>query len=137
LSRIIHQKALQKSGFVSAATYMNFGLGYLGGDGWSKHFKLTLELSSGAAEAAYCSGNFDEMQKHLDQVMKQDCDIHDKVRAYRTLILSLGAQERFGEAIDNGIHILKEMKVSPVPVPTAYTDASQQTFPSTHLLWPP
>ena len=91
---------------------MEFGLDYLGCDRWSEHYKLTMELSIGAAKAAYCSGKFDEMQKHLDQVMKQDCPMNDKVRAYPTLILSLGAQTRFGEAIDNGLHVLKEMKIA-------------------------
>ena len=91
---------------------MDAGLSYLGEERWTNHKELTLHLSSALAEAFYSMGNFDMMQPHIDQILhRTDVEIGGKIRVYRTLILSLGAQERFGEAIDTGIQALKELKV--------------------------
>ncbi|KAL7536465.1 hypothetical protein ACHAXR_007176 [Thalassiosira sp. AJA248-18] len=104
-------KALRQGAFMSAANYMEVGLSYLGEECWANHKEMTLDLSSGLAEAYYTVGKFDEMEKHVNQILEQQGGAGEKNRAYRTLILSLGAQERFGEAIDTGLKALKGLKV--------------------------
>jgi predicted ATPase len=89
---------------------MEMGLKCLDENRWTRQYDLALQLSLGAAEGRFCVGQYDAMQEHVGAVMKQEGPIHGKFRAYRCAILALGAQQRFGEAIEHGLHVLRELK---------------------------
>ena len=100
----------------------------MGDTRWTVDYRLSLGLCSAAAEVEYCRGEFDRMQRHLDEVMGNGHTFEDKLRAYMTLILSLGVRQQYEKGIDTGIYVLKEMgfaslskKVSRVGVLAAAT----------------
>ena len=124
--------AMKKAAFASCRGYLESGLACVlgesnnGGDddtrqmkqneAWSNHYNLLLDLSVGAAESSYCNGEFDKMEQHLVRVIKSAATpFEDKIRAYLTRILSYGVQERFGEAIDTGLFVLREMGMATFP----------------------
>jgi predicted ATPase len=108
-------KAMSKAAFPSSLKYMEEGLKLLGPLRWEKQPKLTLHLVNGAAEASYCCGDFVAMEKHLESVLTRDLPIYDKVRCYLTRILSYGAQDCNGLALETGRSVLIEMNVPMLP----------------------
>jgi predicted ATPase len=74
------QRAMAKAAFGSALKYFAAGLRHLGNDGIRSDTTLFLELSSGAVEAAFCSGNSDALEKHIARAMQVDTPIENKVR---------------------------------------------------------
>ena len=111
------EKAMEQAAFASALKYMEQGLRCLGPEAWSREAELTLGLASGAVEAAYCCGDFESMEVHMASVLdRDDLPIQDKVRVYLTRILSYGAQDRNFEALQVGRKVLREMKVTNLPM---------------------
>jgi predicted ATPase len=74
------QRAMAKAAFGSALKYFEAGLRHLGNDGIRSDTTLFLELSSGAVEAAFCSGNSEALEKHIARAMQVDTPIENKVR---------------------------------------------------------
>ena len=111
------EKAMEQAAFPSALKYMEQGFRCLGPEAWSRDAELALRLESGAVEAAYCCGDFESMEVHMASVLdRDDLPIHDKVRVYLTRILSYGAQDRNLEALQVGRKVLREMKVTNIPL---------------------
>ena len=97
---------MKATAFSPAEKYLEAGLALLGRTAWIHDYKLALNLSCASAEAEYCNGKFDEMQSHLDEAIAHCQTFDDKIRAYMTLIQSLGVRQRFDEGIDTGIYVL-------------------------------
>jgi hypothetical protein len=76
-----------------------------------------LAFHCGAAEAAYCSGDFEKNEQYSEAVL--DCDgevsIEESIRIHIARISVLGAQERFEEAVDIPRYVLKELGIVDLP----------------------
>ena len=107
--------AMKKAAFSPAFKYFESGLAFLGKDAWTRNYGLSLDLSCGAVEAGYCSGDFVGMEKHEKGVLSSNGPFDDKVRVYLTKILALGVRERFKEAVDTGRLVLKKMGITDLP----------------------
>jgi predicted ATPase len=90
------QRAMAKAAFGSSLRYFEAGLQRLGkasssggggGDG-----RLFLEMSSGAAEAAFCSGNISAMERHIAAALKFDAPIENKVRTTPSLTVCIAVR---------------------------------------------
>jgi predicted ATPase len=115
------QKAMAKAAYSAALKYFDAGLMWLGPDAWSKEAKLALDLSSGAVEAAFCSGDFDTMEARMSSVLDRDLPIEDKVRVYLIRISSYGVQYRHELCLEIAVKVLKEMGIARLPLrPRSY-----------------
>jgi predicted ATPase len=108
-------KATAKAAFSSALRYNEEGMRCLGAEAWTKHRALALSLSSGAVEAAFCSGDFATMETRMTSVLSQPIPIEDKVRVYLTRILSYSAQDRNELCLATGRRVLMDMGMTTLP----------------------
>ncbi|HEY9605475.1 MAG TPA: AAA family ATPase [Allocoleopsis sp.] len=112
------QKALVAMAYEAAFKYFKVGLKLLGVESWRREYNLTLALYLEAAEAAYLSGHFDEMERLVEAVLNCAKTALDKVKAYDSKIqawLSRGAPE---EALKTGLEVLQLLGVSLVETPS-------------------
>jgi predicted ATPase len=93
LNLIAGQKAKSSTAYQPALIYLQQGLVWLGRDGWQEQYERALALYVEAAEAAYLSGNFEEMEILVDAVLQNAKGVLDQVKAYEVKILACIAQD--------------------------------------------
>ena len=108
------QKAMSSSAFGTAASYLDLGIKCLGPRHWRDQYDLSLELFNASAEVEYCHGNYDKTESQVAQVFLNARSFEDKIQSYTTRVFALGAQQKFEEAIETGLHVLGELG-SPFP----------------------
>ncbi len=82
--------------------------------------ELTLQLLIGAMECAYLVGDYDKMENLGIQVFKHTDSVFEKLEAYRVTIYSLIARNRYQEATNLGIEVLKNFNVHFPAHPTKF-----------------
>jgi predicted ATPase len=104
-------KAVEISAFESASKYANSAIDLLPEDRWTRHYKLTLEIYTVAAESEGSCGQVDRMRLHCSEVLKQDaCDSwSDKLRAYTALIDSVYISGDLEEAMRLSLDVLRQL----------------------------
>jgi len=86
---IAGMKALDNAAFDAAAVFFLTGREQLGEQGWDIDFKTMLKLTSEAANAAYITGDFDNMNVLIDEVLSiEGISVKDKFRVYEVKILA-------------------------------------------------
>lgn len=81
--------ALDNAEFDTAAVCFLSGREILGKNGWDIDFKTMLQLTSEAANAAYITGDFDNMNVLIDEVLnRKGISVKDKFRVYEVKILA-------------------------------------------------
>jgi PAS domain S-box-containing protein len=106
------QKALAATAYEAAFKYFNAGLKLLDVESWQREYNLTLELHSEAAEAAYLSGHFDEMERLVEEVLNRAKTVLDKVRAYDSRIQAWLSRGDPKEALKTGLEVLQLLGIS-------------------------
>eukprot|EP00957_Ditylum_brightwellii_P070839 5383311-Ditylum_brightwellii.AAC.1 len=101
-------KSISLAAFAPAAFYLKTGIGLIDGNPWSDHYDLCLQLHHSYAEATYCLGKFDEMNKVVVNTFENARCFDDKLRSYITLVRAHG-QNKSPEALKAGLHVLAEL----------------------------
>ncbi|MBW4455351.1 MAG: AAA family ATPase [Nostoc indistinguendum CM1-VF10] len=112
------QKALAAMAYEAAFKYFNTGLKLLDVESWQHEYDLTLALHSEAAEAAYLSGHFDEMERLVEEVLNLAKTVLDKVKAYDSRIQAWLARGNPKEALKAGLEVLQLLGISLVETPS-------------------
>ena len=104
-------RAKLNSAFPTALEYFETGISFveLGREPWKEAPKLTRELFTESAEAAYLSGEFERMDGRFRTLLKELDDILDKVKPYEVRILAYKAENRFHDAIETGLEVLAQL----------------------------
>ena len=104
-------RAKLNSAFPTALQYFETGIALveLGGEPWKEVPKLTRELFTEAAEAAYLNGEFERMDGRFRTLLREVDDILDKVKPYEVRILGYKAENRLHEAIETGLEVLAQL----------------------------
>jgi len=84
-------------------------MGLLNEKCWVVQYEICLQLHEFYAEAQYCSGRFEEMNKILCKIFNAARSFDDKLRAYFTFIEALGAQGKLSEALEVGLYVLSQL----------------------------
>ena len=100
------RKAKLSAAFEPAYKYLQAGLDLLSAQTWSTHYQLTLSLHIEGAEAAYLTGSFDKTHTLFAAVLENAQTLLDKVRIYEIVINSFKAQNKLGQAVETGLHVL-------------------------------
>ncbi|HEY9675312.1 MAG TPA: AAA family ATPase [Waterburya sp.] len=118
LNLMAGQKALAATAYEAALKYFNVGLKLLGAESWHSEYDLTLALYSQAAEAAYLSGHFSEMEQLVDVVLNYAKTVLDKVKVYDSRIQACLSQGDPKEALKIGLEVLKLLGIILVKNPS-------------------
>uniref|UniRef100_A0A8J6ZHG3 AAA family ATPase n=1 Tax=Desmonostoc muscorum LEGE 12446 TaxID=1828758 RepID=A0A8J6ZHG3_DESMC len=111
-------KALAATAYEAAFKYFNTGPKLLNVESWQREYDLTLALHSEAAEAAYLSGHFDEMERLVEEVLNRAKTVLDKVKAYDSRIQAWLARGNPKEALKAGLEVLQLLGISLVEAPS-------------------
>jgi len=112
------QKALATTAYEAAFKYFNIGLKLLDGESWQREYDLTLVLHSEAAEAAYLSGRFDEMERLVESVLNRAKTVLDTVKVYDSRIQAWMSWGEPKEALETGLEVLQLLGIRLVEDPS-------------------
>ncbi|WP_026735779.1 hybrid sensor histidine kinase/response regulator [Fischerella sp. PCC 9605] len=129
LNLIAGQKAKAATAYESAMRYLKVGLGLLAANSWQNQYALTLALYESAVETAYLNGNFEQMEKWANVVLKQAKTSIDKMKVYEVKIQACMAQVKQLQAIEIGLQALELLGVK-LPESPSVSDI-QQTLTQT------
>jgi predicted ATPase/GAF domain-containing protein len=107
LNLIAGGRAKASAAYEAAFRYLQTGLSLLGEDAWSRLYPLALALHTEAAEAAYLSGDFAEMERLAEIVLQQAKSLLDKVKIYEIKIQAHIAQHQLLEAVQTALPVLE------------------------------
>jgi PAS domain S-box-containing protein len=80
-------------------------------DIWQRRYDLTLALYVEAAETAYLSGDFEQMERLAQAVLSQAKTLPDEIKVYEVKIQAYIAQNRLLEAVRLALSVLKVLGV--------------------------
>ena len=103
------QKALLSAIFRSAYEYFTQGIKLLSLDSWKEQYQLTLDLYTGAAEAACLNTDFSLIKGIVDMALPHINKITDRVKIYEPLLRYYHTQSYFKETVDLAINILAQL----------------------------
>ncbi|MEH2061160.1 MAG: AAA family ATPase [Nostoc sp.] len=112
------RKAKAATAYTAACKYAQVGIGLLAQNSWQHQYELTLALHQVATEAAYLSGNLDQMAAFANLVLNHAKTPLDQISVYEVKIEAFIAQGEFTEAIAAALAILKQLGVELPAVPT-------------------
>ncbi|MFN6538982.1 MAG: diguanylate cyclase domain-containing protein [Nostoc sp. EkiNYC01] len=105
------KKAKHAAAYAAALVYLKTGIELLTDGGWQCQYKLTLDLYTMAAEAAYLSANLVLTERLIKTVLSQAKTVLDKVKVYETKIQVCAAQSQYSEVINIGLEALNLLGV--------------------------
>lgn len=118
LNLIAGRNAKAAIAYELAFKYLNAGLELLSANAWDNNYDLTLALYVEAAEAAYLSGEYEQMQKLAEIALQQAKTLLDKIKVYECKILAYVAEEKLLEGIEIALQTLKLLGVEFPEAPT-------------------
>ncbi len=102
-------KAKEASAFTPALSYLESGIRLLDEDAWNKEYKKSLELHTQAAEAAFLSSRFEDMEAYIKAVEVNGTRIQDKLKALEIRIHALKAKNKLKEALNSGMDLMDQL----------------------------
>ena len=125
LNLIAGQKAKKASAHSAALHYLTIGIELLPVDRWQFQYALTLALHEEATEAAYLSGEVQQIEEWALIVLRQANTILDKIKVYETKIQTCMVQCRQTEAIKIGLEVLELLGIT---LPKTLTEVDFQRY---------
>ncbi|MGD1807786.1 trifunctional serine/threonine-protein kinase/ATP-binding protein/sensor histidine kinase [Dapis sp. BLCC M126] len=124
LNLIAGRKAKVANAYAASFEYFRVGIKLLASDSWVHSYHLTLALYESAAEAAYLSNNFEEMEQLIEVVLQQTPTLLDRIKVYDVKIQGYGTQNKFMRAVSNALTVLKDLGF-PLPESPIQSDIQQ------------
>ncbi|MEG4368075.1 AAA family ATPase [Microcoleus sp. B4b_D2] len=112
------RKAKAAIAYTAACKYAEVGIGLLTQNSWQYQYELTLALYQVATEAAYLSGDLEQMAAQARLVLKHAKSPLDQISVYEVKIEAFTAQGHFTQAIAAALAILKQLGVELPAAPT-------------------
>ncbi|MEH2448806.1 MAG: AAA family ATPase [Nostoc sp.] len=112
------RKAKAAIAYTAAYKYAQVGIELLSQNSWQHQYELTLALHQVATEAAYLSGDLEQMAGFASLVLKHAKTPLDQISIYEVKIEALTAQGQFAQAIAAALAILKQLGVELPAAPT-------------------
>ncbi|MBK7936471.1 MAG: serine/threonine-protein kinase PknK [Lewinellaceae bacterium] len=106
LNLLAGKKAKSAAAYEPAFGYLLAGIRLLPSDTWSQQYELALVLYNECAEAAYLSGNVEEMERLTAIVFGNATGLLDRVKAYVVKIQGYVSLTRNEEALNTSLEVL-------------------------------
>lgn len=106
-------KAKGASAFQSAYEYLKICLIELAfwEDPWNEKPTLTKEILDESAEVALLCGEFEEMERHITEILEHTSRALDQVRAFESRILAHLSQARFQDAVISALELVAKFGI--------------------------
>jgi histidine kinase len=101
--------AITQSSFALAATHLHLAISLLGRRHWRDQYLLSLNLYDTAAEVENCNGNFEQVDKLIQEVLDNARSHEDKLRSLTLSMYSFGCRHQLAKAISIGRSILRSI----------------------------
>lgn len=108
----VGKKAKASAAYQPAFNYLQIGIDLLDYNSWKHQYKITLKLYVEAAEAAYLSTDFEEMERLVEIVLENATTLLDKVQVYQVKIQSFMSQFKVLQAVETAIEILRLLGIT-------------------------
>ncbi|MDY6992399.1 MAG: serine/threonine-protein kinase PknK, partial [Pseudomonadota bacterium] len=105
------KKAKLSTAYDAAKGYFQTGIELLKADCWQTQYELTWALYVETAETSYLQGNFEYMEKIIENVLQHAKTLLDKIKVYEIRISAYTAQNRLKESVTIGKMVLKQLKL--------------------------
>ncbi len=105
------RKAMASTAYPQAVQYFEKAITVLDDSAWNDQYKFLSEVTVSAAEAAYLSGEYDKVDRHVQSMIKNNRSLMDSVKANEIEIRKLIAQNKLIEAIRLGLLILATLGI--------------------------
>ncbi|MCW5318555.1 AAA family ATPase [Nostoc sp. KVJ3] len=115
---IASRKAKAATAYAAACKYAQVGIGLLSQNSWQHQYELTLVLHQVATEAAYLSGDLEQMLAFANLILNHAKTPLDQISVYEVKIEAFTAQGEFTQAIAAALTILKQLGVELPAAPT-------------------
>jgi diguanylate cyclase (GGDEF)-like protein len=112
LNREAGLRAKSSTAYDAAFIYFIIGISQLNENNWKDNYALTSTLYLEAAETAFLKGNFDEMLRLSEEVLKHATQLMDQVKVYEIRLQAYKMQDNKLEAIAIGQKVLAMLGVS-------------------------
>ncbi|HBL62256.1 MAG TPA: hypothetical protein DDZ80_28805, partial [Cyanobacteria bacterium UBA8803] len=111
LNLIAGRKAKGSTAYAAALRYLTVGMDFLAASSWQQQYELILALHEEAAESAFLSGDFEQMERLADIVLERASTLLDKVKVYEVKLKAYQSQNKLLEAVKMALEILKLLGV--------------------------
>ena len=118
LNWLAGQKAKSATAYGAALGYFSTGIALLRSDRWQSQYDLTLALYEGAANSAYLSTHFEQIEQFAEIVLNHAHSWLDRINIYETKIQACMAQNQQLEALRLAREVLEPLGVSLPEQPT-------------------
>jgi predicted ATPase/class 3 adenylate cyclase/predicted metal-dependent HD superfamily phosphohydrolase len=105
------KRAKVSAAYDPAFKFLQAGINILPGNSWNENYTLSLDLYNEGAEAAYLSGNIDEMEKLTFVILSKTNNIKDRIKAYRIQVNGYVSLAKNEEAFKTGEICLRSLGV--------------------------
>jgi predicted ATPase len=105
------ERAVTLSCFHMAFSFLTHGTSLLGPRRWRDEYQLCLSLHSAAAEVAYCTMHFEDVDRLVDDVIANARCYMDTLRVQTTRIYKIGSRGQAAEALACGLDVLQTLGV--------------------------
>ncbi len=109
--------AKASAAYASASVYLAVGMDLIGSNAWAERYELAFGLWLQRAESEYLTGNFEEAERLIAELLNEARSTVDKMAGYRLRILLHLMRAEYREAVDCGLACLRlvgvEMPVHP------------------------
>jgi len=112
LNAIAGKKAKAATAYGAASRYFNLGRELLAEDSWQTHYNMTLALYELAAEAAYLSGDFEQMETLVEVVLQQAKTLLDRIKVYEVKMQAYQVKARLLEVLKIGLQVVKLLGIN-------------------------
>ncbi|MCW5318453.1 AAA family ATPase [Nostoc sp. KVJ3] len=133
LNLIAGRKARASAAYELSLKHSSLGIDLLETNAWGNQYDLSYALHIVAAESAYLIGNFERAQQCVEFVLENAKSLIDKIIVYEVSINIYIANERFTEALEISLQVLKNLGIDMPNSPTV-TDLEQASSKTTHLI---
>ncbi|MEJ6480830.1 AAA family ATPase [Nostoc punctiforme UO1] len=124
LNLMAGEKAKASGAYDAAWQYLQTGLELLTTDSWQTNYDFTLTLYSATTEAAYLSGNFEQVEPLFQQVINHAKTLLTSLKVYDVKIQTYVAQSKLLEAIQISLQLLQQLEVH-LPIQPTFEDVQQ------------
>jgi PAS domain S-box-containing protein len=118
LNHLAGKRAKASTAYASACSYLRTGMVMLGPEGWTDRYKLVFGLWLERAECEYLSGNFDEAERLISELLARCTSKIDKAAAFRLKVDLHVTRSENPQAVESALECLLLFGIDMQPHPT-------------------
>jgi predicted ATPase/signal transduction histidine kinase/ActR/RegA family two-component response regulator len=118
LNLVAGRRAKASTAYSSACAYLRTGMDLIGLEGFTSRYEIAFGLWLERAECEYLSGNFDDAERHISELLARGGSKIDKAAAYRIKIDLHVMKSENTQAIESALECLRLFGIEMSPHPT-------------------